>query len=150
MRAPSLPPPKTRKKKKPGRSLLLGVLGYGFAAFVVLFLVATAGIGYLLYKNSKDLPDYESLAKYEPPVMTRIHAHDGSLIAEFARERRIYVPINTIPQRVIAAFLSAEDKHFYEHGGIDFQGIARALLNNAMHGFKGGLQGASSITQQVA
>ena len=150
MRAPTLPPPKTRKKKKPGRSLLLGVLGYGFAAFVVLFLVGTAGIGYLLFKNSKDLPDYESLAKYEPPVMTRIHAHDGSLIAEFARERRIYVPINTIPQRVIAAFLSAEDKRFYEHGGIDFQGMARALLNNAMHGFKGGLQGASTITQQVA
>ena len=150
MRAPIIPPPQTRKKKKRSRSLLLSMLGYGFAAFVVLFLVGSAGVGYLLYKNSKDLPDYESLAKYEPPVMTRIHAHDGSLIAEFARERRIYVPINTIPQRVIAAFLSAEDRRFYEHGGIDFQGIARAVLNNAMHGFKGGLQGASTITQQVA
>jgi penicillin-binding protein 1A len=150
MRAPTLPPPKTRKKRKPGRSLLLNVLGYGFAALVVLFLIGTAGAGYLLFKNSKDLPDYESLAKYEPPVMTRIHAHDGSLIAEFARERRIYVPINTIPPRVIAAFLSAEDKHFYEHGGIDFGGIARAVINNALHGFKGGLQGASTITQQVA
>ena len=152
MRAPPpIPPPATRtKKKKRSRSLLLSFLGYGFAAAVVLFLAASAGAGYLLYKNSKDLPDYESLAKYEPPVMTRIHAHDGSLIAEFARERRIYVPINTIPQRVVAAFLSAEDRRFYEHGGIDFTGIARALVNNAAHGFKGGLQGASTITQQVA
>ena len=152
MRAPPpIPPPNTRKKKKKrSRSLLLSFLGYGFAAGVVLFLAASAGAGYLLYKNSKDLPDYESLAKYEPPVMTRIHAHDGSLIAEFARERRIYVPINTIPQRVIAAFLSAEDRRFYEHGGIDFTGIARAIVNNAAHGFKGGLQGASTITQQVA
>ncbi len=152
MRAPPpIPPPQTRtKKKKRNRSLLLSMLGYMFAAGVVLFLVASAGAGYLLFKNSKDLPDYESLAKYEPPVMTRIHAHDGSLIAEFARERRIYVPINTIPQRVIAAFLSAEDRRFYEHGGIDFTGVARALVNNASHGFKGGLQGASTITQQVA
>jgi penicillin-binding protein 1A len=150
MRAPSLPPPNPRKKKKRNRSLLLSVLGYGFAALVVVFLGVSAAAGYLLYKNSKDLPDYESLAKYEPPVMTRIHAHDGALIAEFARERRIYVPINTIPQRVIAAFLSAEDRRFYEHGGIDFQGLARALVNNVKHGFKGGLQGASTITQQVA
>ena len=76
---------------------------------------------------SQDLPDYESLAKYEPPVMTRIHAHNGALIAEYARERRIFVPINTIPKRVIAAFLSAEDSRFYEHGGVDFQGVARAV-----------------------
>jgi penicillin-binding protein 1A len=150
MSQPALPPPKRQPKKKRRKSLLLSIMGYMFALGVVVFLAGSAGIGYLLYKNSKDLPDYESLAKYEPPVMTRIHAHDGSLIAEFARERRIYVPINTIPPRLIAAFLSAEDKRFYEHGGIDFQGMARALLNNAKHGFKGGLQGASTITQQVA
>ena len=151
MRAPpQLPPKATRKRKKRSRSLLLAVLGYGFGALVVIFLAASAGAGYLLYKNSRDLPDYESLAKYEPPVMTRIHAHDGSLIAEFARERRIFVPINTIPPRLISAFLSAEDRRFYEHGGIDFTGIFRAIVNNARHGFKGGLQGASTITQQVA
>jgi penicillin-binding protein 1A len=151
MRAPVLPPPTTRtKRKKPRRSFLLSFLGYGFAAVMVLFIIGSAGIGYLLWKNSKDLPDYESLAKYEPPVMTRIHAHDGALIAEFARERRIYVPINTVPPLLLGAFLSAEDRRFYEHGGIDFQGIARALINNAKNGFKGGLQGASTITQQVA
>ena len=70
------------------------------------------------------------LAKYEPPVMTRIHANDGKLIAEFARERRIYVPITAIPDRVIEAFISAEDKNFYQHGGLDIQGILRAVVTN--------------------
>ena len=75
---------------------------------------------------SNELPDYEVLAKYEPPVMTRIHANDGSLIAEFARERRIYVPFNAMPEQLIQAFISAEDKNFYQHGGLDIQGIMRA------------------------
>ncbi|MGH8336311.1 MAG: transglycosylase domain-containing protein, partial [Gammaproteobacteria bacterium] len=153
MRAPQLPPPKRPVKKKRRRSLLLGFLGYSFAALVVLFIAGSAGVGYLLYTNSRDLPDYESLNKYEPPVMSRIHAHDGSLIAEFARERRIFVPISTIPKRVIAAFLSAEDHRFYEHGGLDFQGIARAMVvaikNKLEHNDKRD-QGASTITQQVA
>jgi penicillin-binding protein 1A len=149
MRPPQYPPPRKPRKRR-ARSLLLTLLGYGFAAVVVLFLVATAVVGYLLYTHSRDLPDYESLARYEPPVMTRIHAHDGSLIAEFARERRIFVPINTIPKPVIDAFLSAEDKRFYEHGGLDFGGMIRAVVNNARNGFRGGLQGASTITQQVA
>jgi penicillin-binding protein 1A len=131
----------------------LSFLGFSFGAFVVLFIVGSAGAGFLLWRVSKDLPDYESLAKYEPPVMTRIHAHDGSLIAEYARERRIFVPINTIPKTVIAAFLSAEDKRFYEHGGLDMQGIARAVLKLAETKMAGGdrrAEGASTITQQVA
>jgi penicillin-binding protein 1A len=82
--------------------------------------------------------------------MTRIHAHDGSLMAEFARERRIFVPINVIPKLVIAAFLSAEDKRFYEHGGLDFTGILRAALNNLQNYGKRRPEGASTITQQVA
>uniref|UniRef100_UPI001953359D transglycosylase domain-containing protein n=1 Tax=Klebsiella pneumoniae TaxID=573 RepID=UPI001953359D len=68
-------------------------------------------------KVSKDLPDYEVLAKYEPPVMTRIHASDGALMAEFARQRRLYLPIQAIPDRVKAAFVSTEDKNFYQHPG---------------------------------
>ena len=85
--------------------------------------------------------------------MTRIHAHNGALIAEFARERRIFVPINTIPKRVLAAFLSAEDRRFYEHGGVDFQGIARAvykLIEAKIQGKSRRVEGASTITQQVA
>lgn len=153
MRVPPNQPPAPPRKRRRRKSLLLSFLGYGFAAAVVAFLVASAGAGYLLWKFSQDLPDYESLSKYEPPVMTRIHAHNGALIAEYARERRIFVPINTIPKRVIAAYLSAEDARFYEHGGIDFQGLARVVVKFAMAKIQGEsrrMQGASTITQQVA
>ena len=153
MRAPQhLPPQPVRARKRRRRSWIVSFLGFVFASGVVLFLAGSAVAGFLLWKASKDLPSYESLAKYEPPVMTRIHAHDGALIAEFARERRIFVPINTVPKQVIQAFLSAEDKRFYEHGGLDFAGIGRAGLKYVEGKIKGkgGLQGASTITQQVA
>ena len=154
MRPPTLPPPAAPKKKRKRRkSLLLSFLGFGFGTAVLLFVAASAAIGVYIQQQSKDLPDYESLAKYEPPVMSRIHAHDGSLISEFARERRIFVPINTIPKRVVGAFLSAEDRRFYEHGGIDFQGVARAVfaaIEAKVQGSNRRAQGASTITQQVA
>ncbi len=154
MRAPVYPPPQPpKKKRRRRRSWVLSFLGFVFAAGVVAFLVGSAAAAYLVWQASKDLPDYDSLAKYEPPVMSRIHAHDGSLIAEFARERRIFVPINTIPKMVLQAFLSAEDKRFYEHGGLDFVGIARALVKAIENKIKGSDkrdQGASTITQQVA
>jgi hypothetical protein len=147
---PILPPPAAPKKKRKRRSWLLSLLGFGFASAVVLFLAAAGVAGFFFWKAARDLPDYESLAKYEPPVMTRIHAHDGSLMAEYARERRIFVPINVIPKLVIAAFLSAEDKRFYEHGGLDFAGIGRAMINNFQNWGKKRPEGASTITQQVA
>ncbi|MCC7252076.1 penicillin-binding protein 1A [Hyphomicrobium sp.] len=155
MRAPTLPPPQPdfRRRGRKRKSLLLSFLGWSFAAFVVVFLVGSAAAGYVLWQASKDLPDYESLASYEPPVMTRIHAHDGSLIAEYARERRIFIPINTIPKHVVAAFLSAEDSRFYEHGGLDMQGIARAVfkfVESKIQGSDRRTEGASTITQQVA
>jgi penicillin-binding protein 1A len=125
-------------------------LSFSFASAVVVFLALAGGAGFVVWRASLDLPDYESLKKYEPPVMTRIHAHDGSLMAEYARERRIYVPINVIPPLVIAAFLSAEDKRFYEHGGLDFAGIIRAAINNFQNWGKKRPEGASTITQQVA
>ncbi len=154
MRRPTLPPPAgPRQRKKRRKSLLLSFLGFGFASFVLIFLAGSGVAGYLLWQASRELPDYARLAKYEPPVMSRIHANDGSLISEFARERRIFVPINTIPKRVIGAFLSAEDRRFYEHGGLDFQGIARALysaFDDKMRGSNRRAQGASTITQQVA
>ncbi len=153
MRAPILPPPlpdRPRRRKK--RSWVVNLLGFLFASGVVLFLAGSAIAGFFLWRASKDLPSYDSLAKYEPPVMTRIHAHDGSLIAEYARERRIFVPINTVPKFVIQAFLSAEDKRFYEHGGLDFTGIGRAAVKFIEIKLKGSgnPQGASTITQQVA
>lgn len=149
MRAPILPPAPPKRKKRRQKSLLLGLLGWAFAAGVVMFVALSGAAGYVLWHVSRDLPSYDSLAKYEPPVMTRIHAHDGSLIAEYARERRIFVPINTIPPLLIGAFLSAEDKRFYEHGGLDFLGIGRALYKNLQNPGRRP-EGASTITQQVA
>ena len=152
MCTPLYPPPPPIHKRRRRKNLLLSFLGFGFAAAVVTFFAASAAAGYMLWQISKDLPDYESLAKYEPPVMTRIHANNGALIADYARERRIFVPINAIPKRVIAAFLSAEDSRFYQHGGLDFQGIARAvfrLVEAKIEGKSRRVEGASSITQQV-
>ena len=151
--APILPPPAPPKRRRKRRSWLLGLLGFGFASFVVIFIAASAVAGFLVWQASRDLPDYESLARYEPPVMTRIHAHDGSMMAEYARERRIFVPINVVPKLIVAAFLSAEDKRFYEHGGLDFTGIGRAVYKLVETKIKGGnrrAEGASTITQQVA
>ncbi len=157
MRAPTHPPPMPaqprRKRKRRNRSLLLSFLGYSFAAGVAAFIVGSAVVAYVFYDASRDLPSYESLASYEPPVMTRIHAHNGALIAEYAKERRIFVPINTVPKLVTSAFLSAEDGRFYEHGGLDFQGIARAvfkMVQAKVEGVNRRPEGASTITQQVA
>jgi penicillin-binding protein 1A len=126
---------------------MIRLIGYFFGIATALGLVAAAAIGLYISALTKDLPDYEVLAKYEPPVTTRVHASDGSLMGEFARERRLYLPIQAIPDRVKAAFLSAEDKNFYNHPGIDIQGLLRAILTNLRTGSK---QGASTITQQVA
>jgi penicillin-binding protein 1A len=118
-----------------GTATLVGILGAAVA-------------GYVIWNYSQDLPDHAQLAKYEPPVTTRIHAADGTLLAEYARERRLYLPIQAVPKLLIAAYLSAEDKNFYKHGGVDPEGIARALVRGKASG--GRQQGGSTITQQVA
>ncbi|HEY7763643.1 MAG TPA: penicillin-binding protein 1A [Aestuariivirgaceae bacterium] len=132
---------------------MLRFLGFLFATGFILFCGLAVGAGYLIWQTQKDLPDYKQLALYEPPVMTRVHAADGSLIAEYAKERRLFVPVGAMPKQLIAAFLSAEDKNFYHHSGLDWQGISRALVMNAKARLTGGsrkLVGASTITQQVA
>ncbi len=144
--APVNPPKQGRKKKRGG--FFLRLLGFVFAACMILSIAVAGAVAFVLWKVSQELPDYEKLARYEPPVMTRIHANDGRLIAEYSRQRRIYVPITAVPKRVIDAYLSAEDKNFYQHGGLDMQGIVRAVVANLSGG--GGKQGASTITQQVA
>jgi penicillin-binding protein 1A len=131
--------------------LLVRFLGFLFAAGTTIFLVAVAGVGGLIWHFSKDLPDYSQLQDYEPPVMTRVHAADGSLMAEYANQRRLYTPIQAIPKRVVNAFVAAEDKNFYEHPGLDYTGIVRAgLLYVENLGRNRRPQGASTITQQVA
>jgi penicillin-binding protein 1A len=130
---------------------MVRLIGYFFGIGTVLLLLVAGGVALYVGSLSKDLPDYEVLAKYEPPVMTRVHASDGSLMAEFARERRMYLPIQAVPNRVKAAFISAEDKTFYEHHGLDFGGLARAVLTNVKNMGSGRRpMGASTITQQVA
>jgi len=131
--------------------ILLRFLGLLFAAGTIVFIVAVTTAAGLLWHFSKDLPDYSQLKDYEPPVMTRVHAADGSLLAEYASERRLYLPIQAVPKLVIHAFISAEDKNFYEHGGLDVYGIGRAVMLYVQN-YGGGRrpQGASTITQQVA
>jgi penicillin-binding protein 1A len=130
---------------------LLRFLGFLFAAGTILFVVGVGAVAGLLWHYSKDLPEYSQLQNYEPPVMTRVHAADGSLLAEYANERRLYIPIQAVPKLVIHSFLAAEDKNFYEHGGLDFSGIARAALIYVQnYGSSRRPQGASTITQQVA
>lgn len=131
--------------------LLVRFMGFLFAAGTVLFLVGVGAVAGLIWHFSKDLPDYSQLQDYEPPVMTRVHAVDGSLLGEYAKERRLYLPIQAVPKLVINAFLAAEDKNFYEHGGIDYTGMARAgLVYIQNYGSNRRPQGASTITQQVA
>ncbi|OCW56689.1 penicillin-binding protein 1A [Hoeflea olei] len=126
---------------------MVRLIGYFFGIGAVVFLIVAAGVAWYIGDISKDLPDYEVLNSYEPPVTTRVHAASGELMAEYARERRLFLPIQAIPDRVKAAFLSAEDKNFYSHPGVDPIGLARAVINNIRTGAR---QGASTITQQVA
>ncbi|HRH21055.1 MAG TPA: transglycosylase domain-containing protein, partial [Brevundimonas sp.] len=119
----------------------------------ILGLVALVGMIVALYTAYlfHDLPDAGELADYRPPTATRVYAWDGTLIGEFSQERRIFVPYDEIPPVVIQAFLAAEDKHFFQHGGIDVSGFGRAMANNVLNLARGRrLEGGSTITQQVA
>ena len=112
----------------------------------IFFLLFSA-----LWYFSSGLPDYKKLETYEPPVSSRVYASNGDLIAEYALEKRLFVPYDTIPKRIINAFLSAEDKNFFVHPGIDPKGIIRAVINNFKNIINDKrLEGASTITQQVA
>ena len=124
---------------------------FGFGMFLALGAVGAAAI--YLTTVASALPDYTVLKDYQPPVTTRVHAADGTLLAEFARERRLFQPIETVPPLLVQAFLSAEDKDFYKHGGIAIDGVFRALRDNALARMDGNSAiqgGGSSITQQVA
>src|SRR6516165_47008 len=121
---------------------------------VCAVLVATAAcvlVGITIWHFGRDLPDHQQLAHYQPTITTRVHAGDGRLLAEYAAERRIFVPIQAIPKPVINAFLSAEDKNFYSHHGIDPISVVRAAITDVgrLHANRRPV-GASTITQQVA
>lgn len=130
---------------------MLRWVGYLFGVMLLGCLVAAGAAIWVFWEFGRDLPDYRQLADYRPPVTTRVHAGDGSLLAEYAVERRMFVPVSAMPKQVINAFLSAEDKNFYRHPGIDPAGVARAAVTNLRNYGKGRRpEGASTITQQVA
>ncbi|EAU42566.1 penicillin-binding protein [Fulvimarina pelagi HTCC2506] len=126
---------------------MIRLIGYFFGIGSVFFLIVAGGLAWYVERVGQDLPDYQVLADYKPPVTTRVHASDGQLMAEYARERRLFLPIQAIPAQVKNAFLAAEDKNFYSHPGVDIEGIIRAVTVIAQGGR---MQGASTITQQVA
>ena len=130
---------------------MLRILSYLFGVSVLAVLAAGVLALYLMQEFSRDLPDHEQLASYEPPTVTRVHAGDGRLLAEYATEKRVFVPIEAIPRRLINAFLAAEDKNFYSHRGVDALSIVRAVVVNLQNlGQNRRPVGASTITQQVA
>lgn len=132
---------------------LLKYLGQGLLGLVslgmVCVLLGAVAVGGVLAYYAVGLPDHETLKDYDPPVVSRVYAADGRLMGEFASEKRIFIPIEFVPERVKNAFLSAEDQNFYHHQGVDLEAIIRAMRNNILRR-GGGLQGGSTITQQVA
>ena len=111
----------------------------------LLFILST------LWYFSSDLPDYKILANYKPPISSRVHSGEGQLIAEYALQKRLFIPYDSVPKNVIYSFLSAEDKNFFSHPGVDAKSITRAIIKNLKNMYsKKRLEGASTITQQVA
>ncbi|MBI1985420.1 MAG: transglycosylase domain-containing protein, partial [Rhodospirillales bacterium] len=126
---------------------LLTILG----ALLIVAVVGAGGVLFIFYNYGGDLPEYRQLANYEPPVMTRVYGGDGRLLAEYAVEKRVFVPIKAMPRRVVEVFLAAEDKNFYTHPGVDILSVVRAALTNVKNlGSSKRPVGASTITQQVA
>ena len=128
------------------------VLRYFANTIFWCFVVGIAALAGLVLVYGNDLPDYKKLATYAPPVATRLYASDGSLLIEYAAERRVFIDFEDMPPQLVNAFVAAEDQNFWTHPGIDIQGIVRASVNNTMRlmGFNTKFTGASTITQQVA
>jgi len=117
-------------------------------SFILLMGILIFGV---LWAYSNSIPDYKFLKNYKPPVSSKVYSGDGELVADFSKEKRIFVPYNSIPKNVINSFLSAEDKNFFSHPGVDAKGVLRALINNISNIISSKrLEGASTITQQVA
>jgi penicillin-binding protein 1A len=117
-------------------------------SIVLLTSVLIVGV---LWTYSNDIPDYKFLKNYKPPVSSKVYSGEGELVADFSKEKRVFVPYSSIPKNVINAFLSAEDKNFFSHPGVDAKGVLRAFVNNISNIISSKrLEGASTITQQVA
>ncbi len=127
------------------------IINFSLKALIIILISTVFLIFSAFFYFSSGLPDYKKLSNYQPPISSRVYSNDGKLIAEYALEKRLFVPYDSIPKKVINSFLSAEDKNFFNHPGVDAKGILRATVNNVKNilGDKR-LEGASTITQQVA
>ncbi|MFT5966515.1 MAG: penicillin-binding protein 1A, partial [Yoonia sp.] len=128
---------------------ILSFFGGIFTTLTFALAIAAFGLGGVFYVYGRDLPSYDVLSQYAPKTISRIYSGEGKIIDEFATERRLFTPAEEIPDIVKQAFISAEDKNFYEHGGYDPRGIASAVIE-AIQSRGRELRGASTITQQVA
>lgn len=128
--------------------ILLSILGGIFSAVTMSVFFGALLLAAIFLVYADDLPDHERLAQYSLPTISRIYSSEGLIIDEFARERRLFVPIDDIPDLVKNAFISAEDKNFYQHSGYDPRGMASALFD-AVKSRGQNVRGASTITQQV-
>tara|TARA_Y100001970_G_scaffold133724_1_gene164750 strand:+ start:4528 stop:6867 length:2340 start_codon:yes stop_codon:yes gene_type:complete len=125
------------------KKIIIALLFFSLVGFITIFTV--------LWSYSNKLPDYKFLKSYKPPVSSKVYSGNGVLISDFSTEKRIFVPYNAIPKKIIYSFLSSEDKNFFEHPGVDAKGVIRAIKNNIFNLIKSNrLEGASTITQQVA
>ena len=127
--------------------LLKKVLVLAISGVLVLAILSIS----ILWAFSNNLPDYKFLKNYKAPVSSKVYSGDGELVSDFSTEKRIFVPYNAIPEKIINSFLSAEDKNFFNHPGVDAKGVLRAIINNISNVLSSKrLEGASTITQQVA
>ena len=130
---------------------MLKYLNFSIKFLIVFFILVLLFIFSTFWYFSIGLPDYKKLSNYQPPISSRVYSEDGKLIAEYAIQKRLFVPYESIPDVIINSFLSAEDKNFFNHPGIDAKGILRATINNLKNISQNKrLEGASTITQQVA
>ena len=130
---------------------MLNFLNFSLKFIIISIVVVVFFIFSTLWYFSIGLPDYKKLSNYQPPISSRVYSKDRKLIAEYALEKRLFIPFDSIPEKVVNSFLSAEDKNFFSHPGIDAKGILRAVINNLKNIAQNKrLEGASTITQQVA
>ena len=130
---------------------MLNFLNFSIKFIIIFFLVIVFFLFSTLWYFSLGLPDYKKLSKYQPPISSRVYSANNKLIAEYALEKRLFIPYESIPEKIINSFLSAEDKNFFSHPGIDAKGVLRAIIKNFSNIAQDKrLEGASTITQQVA
>ena len=131
--------------------ILTRIIRFLFGVGLAIGLIGATVVGLTIWYFNRDLPDYTQLANYQPPIVTRVFAGDGRLLAEYATEKRIFVPVAAMPPLLIKAFLAAEDKGFYSHAGVDPAAITRAAITDVVRTMEHRRpEGASTITQQVA